>query len=95
METLHQRLGKDGFVLLAVSVDQGGGQEVREFAEQLQLTFPVLLDPARESAHAYRTHAIPESVLIDRRGVIVQRVLGSRDWTSEESLRMVRKALRS
>ncbi len=95
MEVLHRRLEKDGFVLLAVSVDQGGEQQVREFAEQLGLTFPVLLDPARESVRAYRANAIPESVLIDRRGVIVQRVLGSKDWASEESLRIVRKALRS
>jgi hypothetical protein len=36
-------------------------------AKQLGLTFPIGLDPKHEVANEYSAHALPTTVLIDRR----------------------------
>ena len=42
MERLHERLKDRGFVLLAVSQDEGAVAGVKKFVDQMKLTFPVL-----------------------------------------------------
>lgn len=82
MERLHQRLRERGFVLLAVSQDEGGAAVVKPFVEQMQVTFPVLVDPQGEVGKKYGVWGFPESFLVDREGRIVDRVIGPRDWAA-------------
>jgi len=82
MERLHQRLKDRGFVLLAVSQDEGGPEVVKRFVDQMKVTFPVLLDPQGEVGRKYGVWGFPESFLLDREGRIVERVIGPRDWAS-------------
>ena len=79
MQRLHEKLGDAGFDLLAVSVDSSEA-DVRAFRDRLGLTFPILLDPERKSSTQYQTYRYPESFLIDRNGVVVERYVGPRDW---------------
>jgi peroxiredoxin len=79
MQRLWQRLAGPGFELVAVSVDDGSA-DVEAFRARLGLGFPILLDPARDVAHAYQSFRYPESYLIDRDGRILARYIGPRDW---------------
>ena len=55
MERLYQRLRDRGFVLLAVSQDEGGKAAVVEpFVRDLGLTFPVLVDPEHQVGRPLR-----------------------------------------
>jgi hypothetical protein len=47
------------------------------------LTFPVLLDESGAVARMYRVRATPTVVLVDRRGQLVARTVGDRDWDTE------------
>ena len=47
--------------------------------------FPILLDDAGEVAKRYQVFALPVSVLVDRRGMIVGTVLGIRDWVGPDA----------
>lgn len=72
METKY-RAHKDthGFVILAVDVkDDSGMDAVRTFLDELNLTFPVLLDKDGDASIAYNVLGLPTSIFIDRRGVI-------------------------
>ena len=82
MEKLHQRLRDKGFVLLAVSEDEGGAAVVRPFVEQMRLGFRVLVDAEGEVGRKYGVWGYPESFLVDREGRIVERVIGPRDWAA-------------
>jgi peroxiredoxin len=82
MERLHQTLKDRGFVLLAVSQDDGGAAVVKPFVEQMKVTFSVLVDPDGEVGRKYGVWGYPESFLVDREGRIVERVIGPRDWAS-------------
>jgi peroxiredoxin len=79
MQRLHERLARQGFELLAVSVDAEEA-DVRAFRERLALSFPILVDPQRRVSNLYQTFRYPESFLIDRSGMVVERYVRPRDW---------------
>lgn len=79
MQRLYEQLAGPDFEMLAVSVDTGRA-EVEAFQKRLNLTFPILLDPAKEASSAYQSYRFPESYLIDREGRILARYIGPRDW---------------
>ena len=83
---LHQKLGSKGLRFLAISVDQGptATDEVRRFVEEFRLGFVPLLDPKHRVLDLYGVAGIPTTFLIDRKGVIVAKEVGPRNWTSPE-----------
>jgi peroxiredoxin len=93
MEKLYQRLRDRGFVLLAVSQDEGGKEAVEPFVRDLGLTFPVLVDPEHQVGDRYQVWGYPESFIIDREGRVVERVIGPRDWTSPEQVAALERVL--
>lgn len=83
MERLYRSLPRDRFELLAVSIDDEPGK-VAEFVSRYALTFPVLLDPGKQVAERYQTMGVPESILVDRNGRVVERYVGPREWDAPE-----------
>ncbi len=41
----------------------------------------------------YQTTGVPESFLLDRRGVIVKRIIGAHDWDSPANRALVERLL--
>ena len=93
MERLYQKLRDRGFVLLAVSQDEGGKAAVEPFVRDLGLTFPVLVDPEHQVGDRYQVWGYPESFIIDREGRVVERVIGPRDWTSPQQVAALERLL--
>ena len=79
MDRLYRALKPEGFEMLAVSVDEETDL-VYAFRERMGVSFPILLDPAQNVAGAYQTTGFPETLLIDKQGMIVERYIGPRDW---------------
>ncbi len=75
IENYYRKLGKEGFVVLAVNVKQSP-QVAEAFVAQLDLTFPVPLDLEGELARRYGVYAIPTNFLIDRQGIIREILVG-------------------
>jgi thiol-disulfide isomerase/thioredoxin len=92
MEKLHQELQKEGLVILAVNFQEGPAR-VKEFLTEHNLTFMALLDRDGKVAERYLAWALPVSVIINKRGEIVARAMGSKDWDSKESLQYFRQLL--
>jgi cytochrome c biogenesis protein CcmG/thiol:disulfide interchange protein DsbE len=89
MERLYQSLRDEGFEMLAVSVDEDPAV-VSAFRKRLRLSFPILMDPTQVVARRYQTTGFPETVLVDQRGIVVERYVGPRDWDApvyEERIR--------
>jgi len=75
--SLQYKYDTKGFVVLAVSIDEGGNPrgKLTEFAEEYKMNYPVLLGDD-EVAGDYSVHSIPTSFLIDRTGRIVKIYMG-------------------
>jgi thiol-disulfide isomerase/thioredoxin len=83
MERLYQRLPRDRFELVAVSIDDEDAK-VAEFVKRYSLTFPIVMDRDKKVSEAYQTMGVPESLLVDRSGRIVERYVGPREWDAPE-----------
>lgn len=54
-----------GLTVIGINVDDDV-QKAREFAASVNVSFPMLLDPAKQVARAYRIEALPYVVVLDR-----------------------------
>ena len=95
MEKLYQELKGEGFEILAISVDEAGAKAVIPFMEKHKLGFPVLLDPKGDIKNLYQATGIPESFIIDKDGIIVEKIIGPRDWAASGAIRFFRNLIQS
>lgn len=93
MEKLYQSLAPRGFAIAAVSIDEGSPEEVRRFGRDLSLSFDLLQDKSGAIQQSYQTTGVPESFLLNRDGVIVKRVIGAHDWSSDANRALVERLL--
>lgn len=102
MERLYTDLRERGFVVLGVSVDVDPGEAdadgrvqgiVREYVDELGVTFPILLDPEGSVEDVYNVSGLPTTYVIGRDGRIEGRIVGAREWDSEEYRRRIEELL--
>ena len=93
MQKLYDSLGTRGFRIAAISIDEGSPEDVTAFAQKLGLTFDILHDRSGSVERLYQTTGVPESFLLDRRGVLVKRVIGAHDWSSAANVGAVERLL--
>ncbi len=94
MEKLYQELKGESFEILAVSIDVSGTKAVLPFMIENKLSFPALTDSKGDIKSLYQTTGVPESFIIDEEGIIVEKVIGPRDWVSPGSIRYFRNLIR-
>ena len=59
----------EGFTIVAISAADAE-TDVRSFAREYQLGFPIWLDPQNEALAVFRNQSLPNSYVIDREGVV-------------------------
>ena len=89
LEVLHQQFKEKNFVLLTISVDYEGLKPVKEFINKHDYTFPVLLDPNCETLDLFEVKGIPTTFLIDKKGKMLGKAIGPRDWKSPEVISLI------
>ena len=93
MEKLYQKLKGESFEILAVSIDVSGSESVLPFMKKHKLSFPALLDTKGDIKNLYQTTGVPESFIIDKEGIIVEKIIGPRDWASPGAIRSIRNLI--
>lgn len=84
MEKLYQKLNGQAFEILAVSIDAQGAAAVKPFVKDYNLSFPVLIDRENKIGRLYKATGVPETFIIDKKGIIVSKVIGYRNWSDPE-----------
>lgn len=84
MQRLYATFKGDNFEILAVSIDSKGREVVAPFMRNMNLTFPALLDPKETIKPVYRITGVPESFIIDKDGVLVEKIIGPINWATPE-----------
>ena len=88
LETLYQRFGQKGLVILAISDEEAG--KVRPFMAEHHVSYPILLDPGREVNELFHVEGIPKSFVYDREGKLVAQAIDMR--TQRQFLEMLAHA---
>jgi peroxiredoxin len=89
MQALYEEHGGEAFEIVAVSLDSGGPEVVREFVEKYGLTFVILHDRKGRVKETYKTTGVPETFIVDQNGVIAEKAWGARDWSSDMNIRTI------
>ncbi|MEW6739417.1 MAG: peroxiredoxin family protein [Nitrospirota bacterium] len=93
LNNLYNEYKDKGLVVLAVSVD-ASEKPVKSFARELKLTFPVLMDKDKAvSFDEYAVLGLPTTFLIDRNGVVIEKIMGEREWDSPQMKEKILKLL--
>ena len=78
---LQKRFEKQGLAVIGVSVDQISPGEVKKFAQQSGMNYPVVLADVKTTQAFGGIDAIPTTFVIDREGRVVKQHMG---FTVEE-----------
>jgi cytochrome c biogenesis protein CcmG, thiol:disulfide interchange protein DsbE len=102
MQRLYDEFEDTDFEILAVSVDAQVGERdasgnpggnLQAFADEFELTFPIVHDPAGNIQRIYQTTGVPETFLIGRDGIIYKKVAGGTHWDADVNVELVRRLL--
>lgn len=86
LQILHERMG-DSLAVVGVSIDgAGAADDVIGFLRDLNVDFPVWLDPDQRFVRRFRTVGVPETFLLDARGVVRRVWIGRFDPLDQGSL---------
>ncbi len=86
MERLHKAMQGFDFVMLAVNVEENGAQAVAAFLKSQPHSFPVLLDAEAGAQNAFGVFRFPETFIINKDGVILNHILGAREWDDKATI---------
>lgn len=69
------------FEIVAISVDQNPAFEVQKFIDDNEYSFPVYYDKGGKLSRKFFIKSIPTTFLINKNGIIENKVLGASDWS--------------
>jgi cytochrome c biogenesis protein CcmG/thiol:disulfide interchange protein DsbE len=81
LDRIAKRYEKQGLVVLGVNVDDPP-QVARAHALKQQLSYPIVMDSARDASRLYHVGKLPSLVVIDRNGKVVKYMTGLVDEAS-------------
>ena len=96
LDRLQARLGGDDFEVLALAVDRGGAAKVKTFLDDLGIErLGLYVDSSTRALRALGAYGLPTTLLIDRAGNEVMRVVGPTEWDVAEIVDLVRHLIDS
>lgn len=84
MMKLNSAMVGKPFQMLAVSIDEGGKPAIEEFFRKSGFTLPTYLDSNSTAGKVYGITGVPETFIIDKKGILVKKVIGPMSWDSPE-----------
>ncbi len=94
IQKLYDQLKGEGFLVVAINVDEHPEKVVPRVISELHLTFPIFTEIDGGMSKVFDVVAIPFSVVADRNHKISWSESGERDWGSADTIRDIRKLLK-
>jgi AhpC/TSA family protein len=92
IERIHRELKDQGLVVLAINLAEQRDL-VAAWVKSHGVTSTVLLDANKDVEKSYQIAYTPTVFLVDRRGRLVGKAIGERDWAGEQGLALLRLLL--
>jgi len=96
LDRLQAALGGADFQVLAISLDRKGAPVARKFMDEVAAGhLSLFVDPKSRLSRAMGALGLPTSVLLDRTGREVGRLVGPAEWDSPEARALIRHLIDS
>ena len=90
LDRLQARFGGNGLEVIALSLDRGDIAKVREFYDELGIAnLAIYHDPQGRAGRDLGAPGLPTTIVIDRSGQEVGRLLGPAEWDSDEAIAVI------
>jgi thiol-disulfide isomerase/thioredoxin len=95
LDRLQAKFGGDGLEVIALSLDRGDVAKVQAFFDELEISqLAVYQDPQARAGRELGAPGLPTTIVIDRTGQEVGRLLGPAEWDSDDALAVIEALLR-
>jgi thiol-disulfide isomerase/thioredoxin len=94
LDRLQQQLGEEDAIVLALSIDRGGQEAVKEFYGKTGVShLKVFVDPTMRAQSDLGILGLPTTLIIDREGRERGRLVGPAEWDDAAAVDLVRRAM--
>jgi thiol-disulfide isomerase/thioredoxin len=94
LDHLGAALSGAEFTVLAVSIDRGGIETVRKLFGDLGVqTLPIYVDSTGQAMRTVHVNGLPTSLIIDREGRELARVVGPAEWDAAGTIEYFRQVV--
>ena len=90
MQRLYSMLPKDKFKMLAV-LSQDDPKLADGFAKKLGISMPILDDQKNNIGPKYGLTGVPETFIVDKKGILREKFIGPAPWDSPAIMQMLMK----
>jgi thiol-disulfide isomerase/thioredoxin len=94
LDKLQAELGGNDFQVVVVNIDRGGADKPRSFLAETGAThLGLYTDPTGKLFSKVKAVGMPTTLLLDREGREIGRLVGPADWDSPEALALIKAAI--
>jgi thiol-disulfide isomerase/thioredoxin len=94
LSKLETEMGSDQFEVVAISVDRKGAEASAAFLKETGVdNLKLYVEPSTKIVTDLQSAGLPATLLIDREGRELGRILGPADWASPEAQALIKAAL--
>ena len=95
LNRLASRFAAKDLIILPLSIDVSGVPTVRYFYEKMDLDkLPIYIDTSSNAMHVLGAVGVPTTLLIDRDGLEIGRLIGAVNWDAPEIIDQLSKTMR-
>ena len=92
LERLQREFSSRGLVIIGVNARENK-DDVRRYAKELGLTFPLVLDPEGKINALYGVIGLPSTFVVGRDGRVIAFAIGPRQWESAPARALIEALL--
>jgi hypothetical protein len=94
LDRLQKTLGSDKFQVVALAVDKSGLDGARKFLGDIKTeSLELFADPTARDGLELKVIGMPTTILIDREGREIGRLIGPAAWDSGDAKRLIEAQL--
>ena len=90
MQRLYAKMPKDKFKMVAL-YNRDKPELVKNFVTKLGITIPILDDQQNILGERYGLTGLPETFIVDKKGVIREKFIGPKEWDSPKIFDLLTK----
>lgn len=84
VEALYREMAANNDFIMIMILYNDSHENAFAYMKSQGYTFPVYVDPGGAAARNYGVTGVPETYIIDKKGMLVRRVIGGADWNSPD-----------
>lgn len=93
IQALYNRFRDDGRFRMMMVLYKDDYEKASAYMKENNFQFPVMIDKDGKAAGMYGITGVPETYIIDKKGILKEKIIGPNDWNSVQSVGIISNLL--